>query len=274
MTVKKLGILIPLILLFSKINAQRSSAKYDDGTEINYELLETQADKTHRLRIVFGTEYTSLSLLELRGNYLLPGKFNISSYLGYSAIDDAPFVFGISGTYFLRSTEKKLEESIRLRSVSEYMGHNSTTIKNYTTSIDYKAGNYFGIHGGFEKNERGNNPLAISLIAGAGFYHVKHYKFFVEGEGSLKSRTQRRTRTIGAYADVIAFTGIDPSTVPKDPSDPTKMVDYSPIGAQVYIEGTRCGQVKRDFGIHYRIGGGIGAVGPFAILGLGLYAGF
>lgn len=231
---KKLIIAIVLILPFCKVKSQTQTAVFEDGTKIDYEILEKDGDLRRRMIMGLGfIQYGDvINLLSI--DYFEPGKFWVEAKTGLAFAE-------VNGLVFLNSSEREKVKSIPLRST--YVGANTTLVHVIKNPLNLKK--YFGIHAGYAYKDYnsyqfggGSHGAFNELALGVGMYKVLHTRYRVQAE--KKPQKKLGENSLGIFADALFYVGS--SGIPSDAES-----NYETLGYRIYLEG-------KNTGVTYKLG--------------------
>ena len=239
------------VCLAQKHNEDMQTAVFEDGTKIDFKLLQTDLSEMHEWAI----ETARLnSYIRYIGVYhYVPDKYYACLNLGLEGI-------GAEVVYYLRTEEKPTNLSVPLK--QEYSGNN--TITKYMIKIpDAKRKIYLGAHVGYA-HIFSKDLESEEITLGGALVRGRHVKTLIQMKKG-KLVTKRGTSFNTLYADLLVYPG---RKVLK------KTEQGSIIGFQIYYGGHTSFWGGREWGLQYYIGGGSCPTGFFPVIGLWLYAGF
>lgn len=264
-----------LVISFS-VKAQKKKAVSKDGEVVDYEVISNDANDMNRFVVyipAMGDEGYSL----LGFSYFKPEKYFIRTNLigPTNSIEGTLFLKNLS---FYRDKEHKLIVSVKTESDVIHTGYVKESIRKRT---------YIGIHGGytyktypstFVKHVLADKLTAHELALGGGLITGKFIKWVVFPKG--KPLVLKVTSQFGVYADVlfypvIKYKGPEPIIDNEGKQYSSYRDLITNFGARAYIEGRFPILTGADFGFHYRLGLGFGALkgegGMYGIGALGFY---
>ena len=226
------------------------TAEFDDGTKIDFKVLQSDLNEMHQWAIETGKMTSHFRYIA--AYYHSPDQYFVSINYGDG--------FGIEGVYYLKQDEKPTKLGISLK--SEYTGAN--TVTRYVVNIpDAKRKFYVGPHIGYSHIDN-NNLKAEEIAVGGALVRGRHNKTLMQTKKG-KLITKRGTSFNTLYADVLLY----PSRTVKDSNS-----NGSLLGFQLYYGGRTSFWGTREWGFNYALGGGSSPKGFFPVLGFGIYAGF
>ncbi len=282
-----LRFLLPaLLLLGTTASAQRQVASFDDGTEIEYEVLSDNAEDLKSLWLSWGgTANPSIHGIGL--DYWIPGKAKLdfsASVAGTSFLtedEDSLYVnetkpasrpWRLRGHYILSSKTKTKENKISLKSVAS--GANERTV--YVTNYDLPRTTYYCLHGGFGYQNRPeiNGGVSYGEIAiGASLMRARNLDLQLFTGGKSGAKQQRGSSFMELYADVLVFTNAGPYIQSYADELTAEGTEARPVGLEVAWRGMTTVGAKAGFGIFAKLGGGVGPYSAYAVGGFGFMFG-
>lgn len=266
MKLKIVSVVLLCMLTSAAGYGQQNTAKFNDGTVIDYEIVEKNPDKVSQYNISFLNGFNL--------NYFKPNKYSVTA-------NYAIWKYGVEGIVYFSSFEKEKAKNIAIK--SEHTGYR--TVTNYMIKPVLPVKTSIGIHLGYNycdytsEYSLNNNILKTHLAyAGIAITRVKLRKILVN-YGS-QPQLFRRSSQINLFADVLYFGG---RKYFPDPEDEDGVVynnvdEFSrQIGFRVYFEGKSSLSQKKDFGFAWKLGY---KSGPYKnnifpmIASVGLYYGF
>ncbi len=243
-------ILLPLAVLCGSISmAQVKSVSFNDGSQMEYEVLERTTDnaRTGAVRIGIGT-------MGLNYQYVNPQKFEANAGVSLDGFYGSALI-GLGGK------DKEIDYTLTLKSVAS--GANSTT--HYVVKGErIMKTSFVGLHVGFKKYFELFWPnLGVSVSGGLGHFMTQHVKYFVKEKTSGKSSKMNITRRRGIYGDVLLFPAYSTTTFPYDPVTGTSVETVTKskqFGAMINWEGTSFASKKGKKGAGLCTAFGIGKV--------------
>jgi hypothetical protein len=253
--------LIALVMLFSRtIMAQSYTAKFEDGKEINYDVISDKMDGMNKVNILIsggiGISYFQPNICFVEAKY---------SYFG---------VKGFDGNIFLKSFTKTKDKGITLMSKSA--GYKSYI--NYNTKYKLERKIYLGIHCGFSNINYSSNPISSYNVkeneVAIGIGITRGFNITYTTHAYKKPKTWTRSRQLNLFADILISAG---HTIMNN-SNTEKVItskDVSPVGFRTYLAGkSGIGRKSDRFGLTYNLGVGINTLKKvYPIAALGLYIG-
>ena len=250
---------------------QQNTAKFKDGTAIDYELVEKNPDNMNQFNI---------SLLSgLNFTYFKPNSFFVTAKYGI-------WRYGAEGLIFFKSFEQEKEKNYSIKSISTgYREITSYVIKPVVT-----VKTYVGVHTGYYRLDY-TNPWSMNIgilktnevFAGLGLSRMRFSKILVNyGD---KPTMLKATLQTNFYADILYFPGRKYFPNEEESIDPT-LPEYSSVnefskevGYRVYFDGKASIARTKDFGLTWKLGYQSGPyTGKSAKLGVlmafGFYCGF
>jgi len=256
-----------LISVFLCVNlltfSQTLTAKFDDGTEINYDVLKDKFNDSKPLNLM----WEGLSMNNLDGqsyifgaSYYSADKFYTSAHLGLLG----GFSFLVDGIYFISSWDK--EKTLKFSVKEEYVGAN--TIKKYVVSHQLEKHYLWGPHigYGFANITTDTYKNSGEIEVGVSIFRGKFLNVLIQNE-KRKAVKKRGTTQFALYADFVHYfidynADVTGKTIPKS-------------GIRVHLRGKTGFWGTRDFGACYSLGFGTGGtVKVYPVMGLGIYGGF
>lgn len=179
---KTLLVLCLGFLAASTMSAQKSkgafTAKFEDGTVIDYELLQNRPDELFRRHISVLSMANDLAITnEISFSEIRPGRFQYKAGV-YAGLISGFGGVTASGTWYLGSAEKPIQQSVTVRSIS---GGNTTT--KYVVKVDATKGKYWGIHGELAFHTVNYKNLPVGYDFGGGSYSVNKVSYGVVAAG-------------------------------------------------------------------------------------------
>ena len=256
------------LLMYSTAYSQRETANFDDGTSMDYEILDTNPDMINKINIFYlkglGVDYYMPKLGVISGKYF-------------------PRRYGVEGMIFFHSKEKKKEENLILKSVGGYFTTHYYVKKSLPSRISW------GLHSGYYKLDYSKSKFIIKeeigtsdfkaneLFIGIGRQKISYHSF-IRHDGD-RSRMNISSSEKRFCLDLIYFQDRNGGGV--NELDSTKR-NY---GFRIYSERKGNFLNKVDLGLKYRYGLQIGPnqlitndlfdlVFDAVILEFGIYFGF
>lgn len=197
------------------VDAQIKTATFDDGEEINYEVISTDPNDEPKVIIGVASNLVNLYMSQWHGHvdasyYHLSynnKRFNTTLYYG-------TWLQGIDGLLFLTSSDKHIEKRVFLKQVA----FDRTTRTHYKTTENQVSRKHFGIHLGYNRlnysklssfNEdddtflKYNGLQTSEFIVGLAFLQRRSIRTLVLLNRPIKAGAYRQ---FGLYSDVIYFT--------------------------------------------------------------------
>lgn len=232
----------------SNIFAQMKSVSFNDGSQMEYEILERNTDnaRTGAVRIAFGT-------LGLNYQYVNPRKFEANAGISLDGVYGSALIgFG--------AKDKDVDYTLTLKSVAT--GANSST--NYVVKGEkITKTSFFGIHVGAKKYFEIFWPsLGMSVSGGFGHFMTQHVKYFVKEKTTGKSSKINITRRRGVYLDGMLFPSYKTTTNGYDANgnSVTTNTYTKQFGAMINWEGSYFASKKGKKGAGLCTAFGIGKV--------------
>lgn len=166
-----------------QLNAQKSkgtfSAKFEDGTVIDYDLIQNHPDELFKKQITaMGTASEIGQSSEVSFSGIVPGRFQYKAGLQYSLLHGFGGI-NVGGMWFFRATEKPIQQSCSVKTIST----GSTTTK-YVVKVDATKGKYLGVHGEFGYTNIGYGKQGGSSYSfNGGEYNLEKVSFGVVAVG-------------------------------------------------------------------------------------------
>lgn len=272
------------VLLSNLVFGQRQVASFEDGTEVEYEVLSDDAADMRPLWLSWGATLQG-SIHGLGLDMWIPEKAKIecsTSIVGTAILgpqEDSLFVGGtppasrpwrLRGHYILKSNSKTKERRISLKSVAT--GSNERTV--YVTTYDMPRTTYVCLHGGFGyQNIPGQGVKYGEIALGASLMRARHLDLQLNTGGKRGAQQQRGISFMELYADLLFFTG--PSVYDQSIFDDmsTDERNGSNIGLEVAWRGMTTLGRGAGFGTYGKLGFGVGPYEPYVIYGFGIMMG-
>lgn len=281
-------ILLLLALLFAgtAATAQRQVASFDDGTEIEYEVVSDNSEDIKSLWMSWGGVANG-SLHGLGFDYWVPGKAKLdlsTSILGTALLspdEDSLYVDGtkpasrpwrLRGHYVLNSKVKTKENKISLKSVAS--GANERTV--YVTNYDLPRTTYYCLHGGVGYQNRPEVRGGVSygeIALGVSLMRARNLDLQLFTGGKNGAKQQRGSSFMEVYADVLLFTNAGPYTLDAAMEMADDGVEARPVGIEVAWRGMTTLGAGAGFGLFAKLGGGVGPYSAYAVGGFGFMFG-
>jgi len=259
--------------IYSSIVAQQKTAVFENGDEINYEIIQNEPKGMNKLTMSLGAKFDGESASFATLQYFRPDKFFLQSNIGVKHYE-------IGGLYFFNSTTIDKPINLTLRNV---VGSGVTTRMQVKETIKKQID--FGIHVGYTYKEVKSDGFAEGSFVGLstheiaiGFGRLKSRYFSWLPEGNTKPT--RGTVQTGIYADLLLYPTVkegDLYSVTFDSNgNPIPAKDLvSKFGGRLYLDGRSSFVGTGDWGFIYRLGVGYGlAKQTYLIIGYGIYWGF
>ena len=256
-----------LMLAASQLaKAQKMTATFDDGTKIDYELVEKELSQMHHWAVELPTRL-DVGYRLLAVYYYSPEKFRASAFIGFGT-------YGADGIYYLNSWSKQKPLNLPLK--SSYTGANTTTTY-YARIPDARRTFYMGPHLAINQNKWKTDRDSIqgtSIGLGWALTRGRHAKWIIQGR--KRPISVRGTSFNSLIFDLNYFAGLRNISTASQSYTPQPVGDIStPFGVKLYYEGRTSFVMHREFGIHYSVGYSLSAnkkAEPIA--GFGFYFGF
>lgn len=279
-------ILSTLILASFSATAQRQVASFDDGSEIEYEVVSDSSEDIKSLWMSWGGTLNG-SMHGLGFDYWIPGKAKIdlsTSILGTALLapeEDSLYVNGtkpasrpwrLRGHYVLSSKVKAKENKISLKSVAS--GANERTV--YVTNYDLPRTTYFCLHGGvgYQNRPEINGGVSYGEIAiGASMMRARNLDLQLYTGGKNGAKQQRGSSFMEVYADILIFTNAGPYLQEYATELSEEGSDARPIGLEVAWRGMTTLGAGAGFGLFTKLGGGVGPYAAYVVGGFGFMFG-
>lgn len=266
--------------------AQRQVATFDDGTEVEYEVVSDNSEDIKSLWMSWGGTFNG-SMHGLGFDYWIPGKAKLdlsTSILGTALLapdEDSLYVDGtkpasrpwrLRGHYVLSSKVKTKENKISLKSVAS--GANERTV--YVTNYDLPRTTYFCLHGGvgYQNRPEINGGVSYGEIAiGASLMRARNLDLQLFTGGKRGAKQQRGSSFMEVYADLLLFTNAAPYLQEYATELSEDGVDARPIGLEVAWRGMTTAGAKAGFGVFAKLGAGVGPYAAYVVGGFGFMFG-
>ena len=266
--------------------AQRQVASFDDGTEIEYEVVSDNSEDIKSLWMSWGGMANG-SLHGLGFDYWVPGKAKLdlsTSILGTALLspdEDSLYVDGtkpasrpwrLRGHYVLNSKVKTKENKISLKSVAS--GANERTV--YVTNYDLPRTTYYCLHGGVGYQNRPEVRGGVSygeIALGVSLMRARNLDLQLFTGGKSGAKQQRGSSFMEVYADVLLFTNAGPYTLDAAMEMADEGVEARPVGIEVAWRGMTTLGAGAGFGLFAKLGGGVGPYSAYAVGGFGFMFG-
>ena len=266
--------------------AQRQVASFDDGTEIEYEVVSDNSEDIKSLWMSWGGMANG-SLHGLGFDYGVPGKAKLdlsTSILGTALLspdEDSLYVDGtkpasrpwrLRGHYVLNSKVKTKENKISLKSVAS--GANERTV--YVTNYDLPRTTYYCLHGGVGYQNRPEVRGGVSygeIALGVSLMRARNLDLQLFTGGKSGAKQQRGSSFMEVYADVLLFTNAGPYTLDAAMEMADEGVEARPVGIEVAWRGMTTLGAGAGFGLFAKLGGGVGPYSAYAVGGFGFMFG-
>ncbi len=240
---KVLYLLISIVFLFSldsMLAQEMELVKFDDGTEIEVQVINTTPDDVRKLSLylgLFGPDGTNIQGV----SYYLPRKALFDIKWGYGFIEDL-VSFNASTTIILKSIQKERDMKVSLKT-DNYV--NSTV--NYVTKIPSNRQTSFGLRLGAGKVTYFDGLRRNHISFGGSMLRTKHLSLYVP---SRKNKPLELS-SIGA----LHFESVFYSKPINFGFDGVDHVDKTDIGIRLYYEkGVSFWGGSGRFGFRYMIG--------------------
>ncbi len=282
----RLLLFLALIPLGFSSTAQRQVATFDDGTEVEYEVVSDNSEDIKSLWMSWGGTFNG-SMHGLGFDYWIPGKAKLdlsTSILGTALLapdEDSLYVDGtkpasrpwrLRGHYVLSSKVKTKENKISLKSVAS--GANERTV--YVTNYDLPRTTYFCLHGGvgYQNRPEINGGVSYGEIAiGASLMRARNLDLQLFTGGKRGAKQQRGSSFMEVYADLLLFTNAAPYLQEYATELSEDGVDARPIGLEVAWRGMTTAGAKAGFGVFAKLGAGVGPYAAYVVGGFGFMFG-
>ena len=282
----RLLLLCALLFAGTTASAQRQVASFDDGTEIEYEVVSDNSEDIKSLWMSWGG-MTNGSLHGLGFDYWVPGKAKLdlsTSILGTALLspdEDSLYVDGtkpasrpwrLRGHYVLNSKVKTKENKISLKSVAS--GANERTV--YVTNYDLPRTTYYCLHGGVGYQNRPEVRGGVSygeIALGVSLMRARNLDLQLYTGGKNGAKQQRGSSFMEVYADVLLFTNAGPYTLDAALEMADEGVEARPVGIEVAWRGMTTLGAGAGFGLFAKLGGGVGPYSAYAVGGFGFMFG-
>lgn len=279
-------LLAALLFAGSSATAQRQVASFDDGTEIEYEVVSDNSEDIKSLWMSWGGTFNG-SMHGLGFDYWIPGKAKVdlsTSILGTALLapdEDSLYVDGtkpasrpwrLRGHYILSSKVKTKENKISLKSVAS--GANERTV--YVTNYDLPRTTYYCLHGGvgYQNRPEINGGVSYGEIAiGASLMRARNLDLQLFTGGKSGAKQQRGSSFMEVYADLLLFTNAAPYLQEYATELSEDGVDARPIGLEVAWRGMTTVGAKAGFGVFGKLGAGVGPYAAYVVGGFGFMFG-
>jgi len=279
-------LLLALFLAGTAVQAQRQVASFDDGTEIEYEVVSDNSEDIKPLWLSWGGVANG-SLHGVGLDYWLPGQAKLdlsTSILGTALLspdEDSLYVDGtkpasrpwrLRGHYVLNSKVKTKENKISLKSVAS--GANERTV--YVTNYDLPRTTYYCLHGGVGYQNRPEVRGGVSygeIALGVSLMRARNLDLQLYTGGKNGAKQQRGSSFMEVYADVLLFTNAGPYTLDAALEMADEGVEARPVGIEVAWRGMTTLGAGAGFGLFAKLGGGVGPYSAYAVGGFGFMFG-
>lgn len=278
----RLLLFLALISLGFSSTAQRQVATFDDGTEVEYEVVSDNSEDIKSLWMSWGGTFNG-SMHGLGFDYWIPGKAKLdlsTSILGMSLLapdEDSLYVDGtkpafrpwrLRGHYVLSSKVKTKENKISLKSVAS--GANERTV--YVTNYDLPRTTYYCLHGGVGYQINGGVSYG-EIAIGASLMRARNLDLQLFTGGKRGAKQQRGSSFMEVYADLLLFTNAAPFLQEYATELSEDGVDARPIGLEVAWRGMTTVGAKAGFGVFAKLGAGVGPYAAYVVGGFGFMFG-
>jgi hypothetical protein len=278
----RLLLFLALISLGFSSTAQRQVATFDDGTEVEYEVVSDNSEDIKSLWMSWGGTFNG-SMHGLGFDYWIPGKAKLdlsTSILGMSLLapdEDSLYVDGtkpafrpwrLRGHYVLSSKVKTKENKISLKSVAS--GANERTV--YVTNYDLPRTTYYCLHGGVGYQINGGVSYG-EIAIGASLMRARNLDLQLFTGGKRGAKQQRGSSFMEVYADLLLFTNAAPYLQEYATELSEDGVDARPIGLEVAWRGMTTVGAKAGFGVFAKLGAGVGPYAAYVVGGFGFMFG-
>lgn len=278
----RLLLFLALISLGFSSTAQRQVATFDDGTEVEYEVVSDNSEDIKSLWMSWGGTFNG-SMHGLGFDYWIPGKAKLdlsTSILGMSLLapdEDSLYVDGtkpafrpwrLRGHYVLSSKVKTKENKISLKSVAS--GANERTV--YVTNYDLPRTTYYCLHGGVGYQINGGVSYG-EIAIGASLMRARNLDLQLYTGGKRGAKQQRGSSFMEVYADLLLFTNAAPYLQEYATELSEDGVDARPIGLEVAWRGMTTVGAKAGFGVFAKLGAGVGPYAAYVVGGFGFMFG-
>lgn len=278
----RLFLFLALISLGFSSTAQRQVATFDDGTEVEYEVVSDNSEDIKSLWMSWGGTFNG-SMHGLGFDYWIPGKAKLdlsTSILGMSLlapdedslyVDDTKPAFRpwrLRGHYVLSSKVKTKENKISLKSVAS--GANERTV--YVTNYDLPRTTYYCLHGGVGYQINGGVSYG-EIAIGASLMRARNLDLQLFTGGKRGAKQQRGSSFMEVYADLLLFTNAAPYLQDYATELSEDGVDARPIGLEVAWRGMTTVGAKAGFGVFAKLGAGVGPYAAYVVGGFGFMFG-
>jgi len=278
----RLFLFLALISLGFSSTAQRQVATFDDGTEVEYEVVSDNSEDIKSLWMSWGGTFNG-SMHGLGFDYWIPGKAKLdlsTSILGMSLLapdEDSLYVDGtkpafrpwrLRGHYVLSSKVKTKENKISLKSVAS--GANERTV--YVTNYDLPRTTYYCLHGGVGYQINGGVSYG-EIAIGASLMRARNLDLQLFTGGKRGAKQQRGSSFMEVYADLLLFTNAAPYLQEYATELSEDGVDARPIGLEVAWRGMTTVGAKAGFGVFAKLGAGVGPYAAYVVGGFGFMFG-
>jgi hypothetical protein len=278
----RLFLFLALISLGFSSTAQRQVATFDDGTEVEYEVVSDNSEDIKSLWMSWGGTFNG-SMHGLGFDYWIPGKAKLdlsTSILGTALLapdEDSLYVDGtkpafrpwrLRGHYVLSSKVKTKENKISLKSVAS--GANERTV--YVTNYDLPRTTYYCLHGGVGYQINGGVSYG-EIAIGASLMRARNLDLQLFTGGKRGAKQQRGSSFMEVYADLLLFTNAAPFLQEYATELSEDGVDARPIGLEVAWRGMTTVGAKAGFGVFAKLGAGVGPYAAYVVGGFGFMFG-
>ncbi len=275
-------LLAALLFAGSTATAQRQVATFDDGTEVEYEVVSDNSEDIKSLWMSWGATFNG-SMHGLGFDYWIPGKAKLdlsTSILGTALLapdEDSLYVDGtkpafrpwrLRGHYVLSSKVKTKENKVSLKSVAS--GANERTV--YVTNYDLPRTTYYCLHGGVGYQINGGVSYG-EIAIGASLMRARNLDLQLFTGGKSGAKQQRGSSFMEVYADLLLFTNAAPYLEEYATELSEDGVDARPIGLEVAWRGMTTVGAKAGFGVFAKLGAGVGPYAAYVVGGFGFMFG-
>ena len=278
--------LFTLLFVGTTATAQRQLASFDDGTEIEYEVISDSSEDIKSLWMSWGGMLNG-SLHGLGFDYWIPGKAKIdfstsivgtailseeadSLYVGDTKPPSRPW--RLRGHYILNSKTKNKEIKVSLKSVAT--GADERTV--YVTTYDLPRTTYTCLHGGIghQNVPSVNGGVSYGEIAlGISMMRARNLELQRYTGGKNGAKKQRGSSFMEIYADLLLFTNAAPYLKEYASDLMNEGIEARPVGLEVAWRGMATVGAGAGFGLFSKLGVGIGPYSSYVLGGFGFMFG-
>lgn len=276
-------------LTFNHVDAQRSTAVFEDGTQIEYEVLSDRPEDISKLNIYWGALASNV-IEGIRVQYNFDDlshitlQTNVFGGILYDGVEDSLYTAGktpaarsfrLRGSYVFASSEKPKESGITLK--SESTGAN--TITAYQLEYDIPRSYAYAVRGGI--GYRNTDLLAFSpwsltyTEVSLGISRIRTRNIaLMTTTGKGKPRKYRGSSQMTLFADALFFLGTEAPQIAVAEQMAAEGFEPTNAGVELGWEGRTTFWGKRDWGFFGSAGFIVTPDRSSMTYGFGLYMGF